>query len=292
MGTTVFINGREFRPEEARVSVFDRGLLYGDSVFETLGTYGGRAFALVEHVERLQRSAARVFIELDVSPSELIQEIERAIGAAQNPESYVRVIVTRGSGELGLDPAHAVAPQRIIIVTPLQRPARSAYEDGIKAITYHTMRSTDFTAAAGAKVGNYLVAVLAMKEAKAADASEALILDASGRVIEGATSNVFLVRDSGLVTPPEESGILVGITRAVVLEAARREGISVQYSCPTLEEARGASEVFITSSIRQMLAVTQIDGVVVGEGRPGPIFRKLLERFFEIVEERSGVSRA
>jgi branched-chain amino acid aminotransferase len=275
-----------FAPNDAKVSVFDRGLLYGDSVFETIGTYGGRPFALKEHVRRLRRSADLVFIELGVSDEELSVEVERAIELAENAESYVRVIVTRGSGELGLDPALAVAPQRIIIVTPLHRPPETAYTDGVTAITYRTTRTTDDTFAMGAKVGNYLVAVLAMRQAKPLGANEALIVDGLGRIVEGATSNVFLVKDGRLVTPAENAGILAGITREVVLAAAKLEGISVEFACPTVADAMDADELFITSSIRQMLAVTHVDGNRIGAERPGPVYRCLFACFKRVVAEQ------
>ncbi|MGC4063572.1 MAG: aminotransferase class IV [Polyangiaceae bacterium] len=284
MGTLVMINGAVFAPEAAKISVFDRGLLYGNSVFETLGTYRGRPFALREHLERLRRSAELVFIEFPVSQRDFATEIRRAIREAGNDESYVRVIVTRGSGDLGLDPALAVAPQRIVIVTPLHRPAQVAYDEGVKAITYRTQRSTDETAAVGAKVGNYLVAVLAMKEAKATGANEALIVDRSGRLVEGATSNLFLVRGGVVTTPPESAGILPGITRRFVLEAATEEGIPVEFACPDVSQLWSAEEVFITSSIRQLLAITHVDGRAIGSAQPGPIYVRLLRRFASMIE--------
>lgn len=285
MSTLVVINGEAYVPEEAKISVFDRGLLYGDSVFETLGTYGGRPFALREHVRRLRHSAELVYIDLSLSDEGLLEEIAAAVAQSGNAESYVRVIVTRGSGELGLDPALAVAPQRIIIVTPLHRPVQTAYEQGVSAITYKTQRTTDETLAMGAKVGNYLVAVLAMKQAKARSANEALIVDRDGRLVEGATSNLFLVKNGQLLTPPDSAGILVGITRAVVLEAAALEGLPVVFSCPKLEDLKDTEELFITSSIRQMLAVTHVDGNPIGGAVPGPIYRRLLHRFHEVVGE-------
>lgn len=285
MTTLVMMNGTIVAPASAQVTVFDRGLLYGDSVFETLGTYGGKPFALVEHVRRLRHSAELVFIELAPTDEELIAEITEAVRAASNVESYVRVIVTRGSGELGLDPALAVSPQRIIIVTALHRPNPKAYEEGVTAITYRTQRATDDTGAVGAKVGNYLVAVLAMKLAKPVGANEALIVDGAGRILEGATSNVFLVKDDTLVTPPENAGILSGITRQVVLEAARKEGLLVHFDCPTVADVFAADELFITSSIRQMLAVTRVDEHPIGEKTPGPVYRRLERQFHEVVRE-------
>ncbi len=279
MTITVFIDGQSVPPESASVSVFDRGLLFGDSVFETLGTHGGRLFALDEHVRRLRRSLGLVFIELEVSDQCLCEEIESAVRLSGNPESYVRVIVTRGSGELGLDPALARAPTRIIIVTPLKRPSASSYSDGVTAISYRTQRTAEATEAVGAKVGNYLVAVLAMRQARPVGANEALIVDGDGRVLEGATSNVFVYRQGRLITPPESAGILAGITRSVVLRLAEAEGLVIEQACPTLAEVFSADELFITSSIREMLALVRVDDHVIASGRPGPVYQALWRRF-------------
>jgi branched-chain amino acid aminotransferase len=213
----------------------------------------------------------------------LVREITNAVEQAANSESYVRIIVTRGSGELGLDPALAVDPQRIVIVTPLHRPGPDAYENGVKAIAVKTQRATEATDAVGAKVGNYLVAVLAMHKARAVSANEALIVDRDGNVIEGATSNLFWVKAGRLSTPAESAGILAGITRSVVIDAARELGLVVYYGCPKLDELGDVEELFITSSIRQMLSVVAVDDEPIGDGRPGSMYRCLFERFQQIV---------
>lgn len=288
MSTVVSINGQVFPPELAKISVFDRGLLYGDSVFETLGTYAGRPYALSEHVGRLRKSAELVRIDFAVSDEAISSEILRAIEVAGNQESYVRIIVTRGSGELGLDPALAVDPQRIVIVTPLHRPDAVLYEKGVGAITVRTNRATDATDAMGAKVGNYLVAVLAMEKARAAGANEALIVDRDDNVIEGATSNLFWVKGGRLWTPPESVGILSGITRAAVILAATQLGFEVGYACPKAPCLADCEELFITSSIRQLLSVVVVDNKPVADGQPGPIYRRLFEQFRQLVESQVG----
>ena len=168
--TLVSIDGKVVRQEDAKISVFDRGLLYGDSVFETIATHAGKPFMLEEHIRRLRRSAELVYIELPVSDEMLIREVQQAVAAAGNPESYVRLTVTRGVGELGLDPALSERPCRILIVAPLSRPAVEVYAKGVNAISYRTQRAAESTEASGAKVGNYLVAVLAMRQAKAVQA--------------------------------------------------------------------------------------------------------------------------
>jgi len=279
LAVLVVLDGRRCPPAEPTVSVFDRGFLYGDSVFETLRTYGGKPFELDEHLRRLSRSAQRVFIPLPLSREELGREVSSSIEAAGNAESYVRVMITRGQGPLGLYPALAYQPHRVIIVTPLQPPPADEYTRGIRAISYRTERVVDATSAQGAKIGNYLISVLAMREARLADAAEALILDGRGRILEGASSNVFAVTGGRLVTPAEEQGILAGITRAHVLAAAAELGVPVELRALPLEAAQGADELFISSSIRELLPVVALDGQAIGTGTPGPVFQRLLEAF-------------
>lgn len=283
MTTLVLIDGVVHAPEAARVSVFDRGFLYGDSVFETIRTYGGRPFALSEHLGRLEQSAARVFIDLPVPAARIADEIVEALAAAGNPESYVRVMVTRGSGPLGLDAGFEVRPLRVIIVAPLVPPAPELYASGIAAVTFRTQRVAEATDAAGTKVGNYLVAVLAMRKARAEGAAEALIVDHAGNVVEGASSNVFAVCSGKLVTPPESAGILPGITRAKLLEVAAELGLSVELRALPVAELGSAEEVFISSSIRELLPVVRVDSRVIGGGRPGPVSAALLRAFREKV---------
>lgn len=284
MAIVVMIDGRLCPPEEQSISVFDRGFLYGDSVFETLRTYAGVPFGLDEHLARLSRSAGLVFIPLPVTLSVLRDEILRAVAAAGNRESYVRLMITRGQGALGLDPALAEHPRRVLIVQPLVTPPPHFYTDGVATISHRTQRQVDATSAEGAKIGNYLVSVLAMREAKAVGAVEALIVDAQGRVLEGGSSNVFLVKGKELITPGTDSGILAGITRAHVLELAQVLGIDVQLRAPTLDEAYAADEVFITSSIRELMPVVKLDRCLIGSGKPGPVFQQLYRAFRERVE--------
>jgi branched-chain amino acid aminotransferase len=273
------INGRVASPEEAHISVYDRGFLYGDSIFETVRTYGGKPFALADQLSRLARSAERVFIGLPVSLQTITAEVEQGIALAQNPESFARIMITRGSGPLGLDPGLAQDPNRVVLIEPFVPPSAASYEDGIGAITYRTVRSTDSTPAAGAKVANYLTSVLAIREARKQDAVEAFIVDGRGNVLEGTTSNVFIVKEGRLITVPEESGILSGITRAYLLRAAERLGLAVVIRDIREEELAQADEIFISSTLREVLPVTRLDGRTVGSGRPGPLTRRIHEEF-------------
>ncbi|AUX39163.1 branched-chain amino acid aminotransferase [Sorangium cellulosum] len=304
MTRLVSIDGAIFRPEEAKVSVYDRGFLYGDSVFETIRTYGGKPFALEDHLARLERSAERIAISLPVPREELGREVTALIQAAREApegggaagaaargvvESYVRVMLTRGSGPLGLDPALAGAPLRVILVEPLKPLPAALYRDGISVVTTRTQRAGD--AAPGAKVSNYLESLLALRDARAAGAHEALILDPSGHVVEGTTSNVFLVErrpathespeDPGhlLITPPKEAGILVGITRGHVIDVAAELGLPSCCEPVTMSRLLSAEEVFITSSLREIVPVVRVDAHVVGAGVPGPKTRALHAAF-------------
>lgn len=266
-------------PGAQHISVFDRGFLYGDSVFETLRTYAGVPFSLGDHLARLERSAQLVFIDLPVPLAQIGEEVLAAVAHGANAESYVRLMVTRGQGELGLDPGLAEQPTRVVIVQPLHPPAAHLYEGGIAVISYRTQRQADATSAMGAKVGNYLVSVLAMRDAGRVGALEALIVDARGLVLEGGSSNVFLVVGGVLVTPDVSAGILPGITRAHLLELAAALGIGVELRTPSLNEAYAADEVFISSSIRELMPVVRIDDREIGDGEPGPVFRRLLGEF-------------
>lgn len=298
MSRLVSINGVIFRPEEAKVSVYDRGFLYGDSVFETIRTYGGAPFALGEHLARLERSAGRIGIPLPVSREELAREVDALLRAARAPgagepgapqESYLRVMLTRGSGPLGLDPSLASEPLRVILVEPLKPLPSSIYRDGVGVITVRTTRASD--AAPGAKVSNYLESLLALREARAAGAHEALILDPAGNVVEGTTSNVFLVErgarapggaaapPAALITPPDEAGLLAGITRAHVMDAAAELGIPVRREPVTVARLLAADEVFITSSLREIVPVVRVDAHPIGAGAPGATTRALHTAF-------------
>jgi branched-chain amino acid aminotransferase len=276
---SVWINGVAQSADTASISVFDRGFLYGDSVFETLRTYGGRPFALEEHMARLARSAERVLIPMPISPSALGAEVERAIAPAASGESYVRVMLTRGTGPLSLDPDTAAHPNRIVFVEPLVVPPPDVYEHGIGVVLFRTNRATDGTQGAGAKVANYLTSLLALREARRKNASEALIVDGLGRVLEGTTSNVFIVRGNQLVTPPEASGILAGITRAYLLAAAPAAGFEAAIADVAERELFEADEVFICSSIREVVPVVRVDGRAVGHGTPGSVTRAMHEAF-------------
>jgi len=279
VSTLVMIDGELLPEDHAKVSVFDRAFLYGDSVFETIRTYDGLPFALDEHLVRLEKSAAQVFIKLPVAREQLQGEVLEAVRAAGNRETYIRVMVTRGTAPLGLDPLSAEHPLRVVIVAPLPEVPQEFYEQGIAVVTYRTQRTAEATPAATAKVGNYLVSVLALREARRAGAAEALIVDSGGFIVEGASSNVFIARGGRLVTPPDDAGILPGITRRLLLETAHAEGIPVDLEPLPLGELHAADEIFISSTIRELLPVVRVDGAPIGSGIPGALTLGLLAAF-------------
>lgn len=274
MPRAVSIDGQVVRPEDARVSVYDRGFLYGDGVFETVRSYDGVPFALTEHLERLERSAKAVGIRLPVSLRALERETLDVVSAAEEPQSTIRILITRGQGPLRLDPAGATSPLRVILVEPFSPLPEEQYQAGVRVITVRTERAAD--AVPAAKVTNYLASMLAIERARERGAHEALLLDVEGCILEGATSNFFLVVEGELLTAPK-SWVLAGITRAKVISLASEMGLVVRHGAIGRGDLESATEAFLTSTLREVLPVTQVDHVTIGDGRPGPWTSKLRE---------------
>lgn len=284
----VSIDGQVVDSDEARVSVFDRGFLYGDSVFEVFRTYGGVPFGQREHLERLQRSATRLMIPMPVSAETLASEVSATLEAAGEGEWYVRVLVTRGTGPLTYDPTTASDPLRVIIAAPVSVPPAVHYERGIAVLTLNASRPTDDPRASGAKASNYLANLLAVHEAKQEGAQEALVLGRQGQILEGASSNLFIVKDGKVRTPEPQPGILIGITRAIVLDAATAQGIEVAEGEVRPQDLYDADEAFITSSIREVMPVVRADGQPIGSGEPGPVTKGLHAGYLRTVAAATG----
>jgi len=280
----VHVNGSVCDRDSAVISVFDRGFLYGDSVYEVLRTSGGRPVDLDRHLERLARSSAAIELRL---PDEA--EIRKAVGdtlaAAGNPESYVRIIVTRGGGAITLDIAAAERPSLLVIVAPLALPPAELYQRGAHLAVVGVERTSRRAVDPAVKSGNYLNNIMALAEARRAGAYEALMCGPDGRVAEGSTSNVFAVRGGGLVTPALGTGILPGITRQRVIELAASAGLSTGEGDLYPDDLRGADEVFITSSIRGVMPVTRVDDQVISGGSPGPITRRLMDLYARFLSD-------
>ena len=284
----VSIDGQVVDSAEACVSVFDRGFLYGDSVFEVFRTYGGVPFAQREHLERLERSANRLMIPMPVSLETLSSEVAATLDAAGEGDWYVRVVITRGTGPLTYDPSTATEPLRVIIAAPVSLPPADHYERGIAVMLLHASRPTDDERASGAKASNYLANLLAVHEAKQNGAQEALVLGRRGQILEGASSNLFIVTEGKVLTPEPQTGVLVGITRATVLAAARAQGIEAAETAVRPEDLYGADEAFITSSIREVMPVVAADGRTIGSGAPGPVTKRLHEGYLRAVAQATG----
>lgn len=279
MPTKVWLSTHEraLDPEQATISVFDRGFLYGDSVYETLRTVGGRAFELEPHLHRLRRSAAGIGFELPFSDAEISAAIDQTLAAAQNPLSRIRVIVTRGTGPIALDTRVAESPVLVVLVTPLEELDLETRLRGISAVVVG--REDYFRPGLiGLKTGNYLGNILALRQAHEQGADDAILCNAEGEVAEGSTSNLFLVVDGRVHTPSLASGLLAGITRDLVIRLLGSPlGVEAVERTVMAEELSRADELFLTSSIRGVMPVTRLDGAPVGDGTAGPLTRRVME---------------
>ncbi|HEX9576648.1 MAG TPA: aminotransferase class IV [Myxococcales bacterium] len=287
------LEGRLSPPEEAVVPVLDRGFLYGDSVYEVVRTYRGRPFELQRHLERMDRTAQRIALALPAR-ERIVKELQRTLDAAGNPESYARIIVTRGVGKFGLGLHNAEGLNRLIIlVRPLELPAPEMYERGLSMAVVKTRRNPPQALDPALKTGNYLNNILALREAHDAGCDDAILLDLQGRVTEATTSNIFFVQRGVMITPPLSLGMLEGVTRHLAIEVARGEGILVREEPHGPEALAAADEVFVTSTIREVMPVTSLSFLesgeqkrVVGDGKPGPLSRRLLDAFRRRVDSR------
>lgn len=265
----------------ARVSVLDRGFLYGDAVFEALRTYRGVPDALDLHLARLEQSCAILHIAPPASREQLAREVVAAVAATGAPECYLRIMITRGDLPDALPPMGAGQARRVILARPLAPSAPTVYRDGIRVVSTVAPPSPLW---AGAKPSAYLNNLLAVGAAQRAGAADALLLGAYGELLEGATSSVFVVRAGQVSTPPLALGILPGITRDRVLACAESEGLSPRERLLFIHDAYAADEVFLTSSVRTVVPVVAVDGIAVGDGKPGPITQRLAAAYRALVE--------
>ncbi|MGO8992600.1 MAG: aminotransferase class IV [Polyangiaceae bacterium] len=277
MSRVASINGKIVPLESAVIPVLDRGFLYADGVFETLRVYGGHPFAREEHMARLERSAATLRITLPVSLPELSRELDAAIDASAEPEAYVRIIVTRGpAAEPTLVPAQGLRATRVILVQPVRPPSADVYARGLAAITLAWGRGGEMGPAGGAKLLSYVTSILALEEARARGAEEAIFVTPEDNLCDASASNVFVVDASGrLVTPSEGPGVLGGITRGQVLDLACSLGLTCAIESVPRRSLADAQEVFLTSSVREIASIVRVDGTQVGAGVPGETARTI-----------------
>jgi branched-chain amino acid aminotransferase len=274
----VYVNGTISDESSAVISIFDRGFLYGDSVYEVLRTAGGHPVDFDRHLDRLRRSADAIALSL---PDEDL--IRRAVAdtlvAARNDEAYIRIVVTRGAGRIALDLDAADKPSLLVIAQPLKMPRAELYTEGARLAIVGVERTSRRAVDPAVKSGNYLNSIMALAEAQRLGAYEALMLGPDGRVAEGSTSNVFAVRGGALTTPHLMTGILAGITRQRVIELAREIGLDAGEGDLYPDDLRAADEVFITSSIRGVMPASMVDDRAIGTSVPGPITRSLMEAY-------------
>jgi branched-chain amino acid aminotransferase len=286
------VNGRVDPPGTAAISPLDRGFLYGDSVYETVRAYGGVPFRLAAHLDRLRRSAARLEIDCDAAPVAVETETLRTLAAAGEPEAAIRIVVTRGPGPIGYDVASCGPPTVVVYVRRRPELPRGWREEGVDVAIVATRRNAPDALDPAIKSGNLLNNFLAWREASRLRAWEPVLLNAQGRVAEGATSNVFAVRDGRLLTPPLDEGILEGVTRAAVLEVARADGIPVGEAALAPDDFRRADEAFLTSTLKGVVPIRRCDGWPIRHGRPGPITLRVLALFEACVQAETKIGSA
>lgn len=278
----VWINGKLFDKQDAKISVYDHGLLYGDGVFEGLRSYGGKVFRLQQHLTRLWNSAKAILLEIPMTREAMAKAINETLKINGLADGYIRLIVTRGAGSLGLDPNRTADPQVIIITDLIKVYPDELYSEGLEIITASTMRNHPAALSPRIKSLNYLNNILAKIECLQAGCMEALMLNHKGEVAECTADNIFIVRDGVLFTPPTDAGALEGITREAVIELARQAGLEVREVPMTKHDVYIADECFLTGTAVEVIAVVKLDSRKIGSGAPGPITRDLKERFHKL----------
>jgi branched-chain amino acid aminotransferase len=279
----VWLNGELVEEEAAKLPVADHGTLYGDGVFEGIRVYGGRLFKCREHVDRLFDSAKYTRLAIPYTKQELTDAMKETVAANGVADGYIRLVVTRGPGTLGLSPFKCPAPNAFIIADQIALYPKEMYEEGMAVIVAKTVRTSPRMLAPVVKNLNYLNNILAKIEAIDAGVAEAIMLNEHGNIAECTGDNLFIVAGGTAVTPPPEAGILVGITRGVVIDLARRLGIPVAERDVNVEALYAADECFLTGTAAEVISVTSVDGRAIGGGRPGPVTQKLLSAFREYI---------
>ncbi|MFN3408137.1 MAG: branched-chain-amino-acid transaminase [Limisphaerales bacterium] len=280
----IFIDGKYYSERDAKVSVFDHGLLYGDGIFEGIRIYHGRVFKLREHIERLFHSAKAILLTIPMSPEELIRATVETCRQNKLKDGYIRLVVTRGVGNLGLNPNHCKKASVIIIADKIKLYPQEYYEKGLQIVTVPTTRNLHSALNPAIKSLNYLNNILAKIEANNAGCEEAIMLNAEGFVAECTGDNVFIVKRGALQTPPLSAGALYGITRGTVMDLAREAGLAVTEPQLTRYDLFNADECFITGTAAEIVPVVKIDGRIIGDGKPGPLTRMLEERYHALTK--------
>ncbi|HZZ73008.1 MAG TPA: branched-chain-amino-acid transaminase [Pirellulales bacterium] len=288
MALQIWISGRLYDKEDAKISVYDHGLLYGDGVFEGLRSYGGQVFHLDDHLQRLWDSAKAIWLQIPLSQPALADAIYETLAANKLQDAYIRLIVTRGAGSLGLDPNRTSEPQVIIIADKIQLYPAELYENGLEIITASTIRNHTAALSPRIKSLNYLNNILAKIEGLQAGCVEALMLNHKGEVAECTGDNIFLVRRGAVLTPPIDAGILEGVTRNAVIGLARQMNLPVHEVALTKHDVYIADECFLTGTAAEVIPVVKVDSRPIGDGLPGPLTRNLIKAFQALARGQKG----
>ena len=275
----IYIDGKYYDQKNAKISVFDHGLLYGDGIFEGIRAYNGRVFKLTEHIDRLFYSAKAILLKIPRSHGEIVRAVVETCRRNKIRDGYVRLLVTRGAGTLGLNPNRCKNPSIIIIADKIQLYPAELYQRGMEIITVPTTRNLHSALNPAIKSLNYLNNILAKIEANNAGCEEAIMLNAEGFVSECTGDNIVIVKAGQMLTPPLSAGALYGITRGVVIELAREEGLTVAEPNLTRYDLFNADECFLTGTGAELIPIVKIDGRVIGAGKPGPITRRLVDKY-------------
>ncbi len=282
MALQVYISGKLYDKENAKISVYDHGLLYGDGVFEGMRSYSGKVFRLQEHLDRLWDSAKAIWLEIPMTKEDMAKAVYDTLRVNNIVDGYIRLVITRGAGSLGLDPNRTSDPQVIIITDHIALYPKEYYENGLEIVTASTIRNHPVALSPRVKSLNYLNNILAKIEGLKAGCIEALMLNHKGEVAECTGDNIFIVSKGELLTPPVDAGILEGITRNAVIELARAAGIVTKEIPLTRYDVYIADECFLTGSAAEVIPVVKIDNRVLGDGKPGPMTKDLIRRFHEL----------
>jgi branched-chain amino acid aminotransferase len=280
MALKIWLGDKLVEEQDAKVSVFDHGLLYGDGVFEGIRVYSKRVFELDAHIERLYNSAKGIRLDIPMSKERLVAAIHKTVEANGVIDGYIRLVITRGAGSLGLNPFTCETPVVFIIADNIQLYPEELYEKGMKIISATTVRNHPLAIPPQVKSMNYLNNILAKIEALDNDVPEAIMYNHEGYVAEATGDNVFMVRKGAIYTPPAEAGALEGITREVVIRLAKKEGIEVVEKNLTRFDLYISDELFLTGTAAEVIGIVEIDGRVIGDGRPGSVTKRLRDKFF------------
>jgi branched-chain amino acid aminotransferase len=280
----VYIDGKYYDEKAAKISVFDHGLLYGDGIFEGIRAYNGRVFKLKEHIDRLFYSAKALLLELPLSHAAIMRAVVETCRKNNLRDGYIRLLVTRGVGTLGLNPNRCKRPSVIVIADKIQLYPPAMYEKGMAIVTVPTTRNHHNAVNPAIKSLNYLNNILAKIEANIAGVEEAIMLNTSGYVAECTGDNVFILKGGQMFTPPLSAGALYGITRGVVMNLAREADIPVSEPDLTRYDLFNADECFLTGTGAELIPVTKIDGRVIGTGKPGPITKRLVKEYHALTQ--------